>query len=102
MFRRSEERSRVRTPAVIAAGGRTLDCVVRDISGRGARLRVTDADAVPPQFELLLKDTGERRPARVRWRKVNEVGVSFTPERRAFGRRQSAPVGGDPEAVAGR
>jgi hypothetical protein len=87
MLRRAEERSRVRAPAVIAEGGRVLDCMVCDLSPRGARLRVTDAAAVPAEFELIVRDTGDRRPARVRWRRGNEVGVLFTPERRAFGRR---------------
>jgi hypothetical protein len=68
-----------------------MDCVVRDISATGARLRVPDATAVPPQFELLLKQTGEYRPAHVRWRRKGEVGISFMPERRAFGRRPQPP-----------
>jgi hypothetical protein len=46
---------------------------------------------VPQQFELLLKQTGEYRPANVRWRRPNEVGVSFMPERRSFGRRAAPP-----------
>jgi hypothetical protein len=68
-----------------------MDCVVRDISATGARLRVPDSRAVPEQFELLLKQTGEYRPAFVRWRRKGEVGVSFQPERRAFGRRPEPP-----------
>jgi 2-Cys peroxiredoxin 5 len=52
---------------------------VRDISERGARLRVADPDAVPIQFELMFKDSRERRPARVRWRSGREIGVAFVP-----------------------
>ena len=94
MLKRAHDRLRLRVSAEITYAGRVLDCVVRDISKRGARLRVLDASAVPDTFELLLKETGESRPARVRWRRKDEVGVEFTPERRAFGRRQApAPEG---------
>jgi hypothetical protein len=87
MSKRSEERAPVLVPAQITGSGRAIDCVVRDISPKGARLRVPDAGAVPQQFELHLKATNEFRPAHVRWRRTREVGVSFLPERRAFGRR---------------
>jgi hypothetical protein len=85
--KRAEERTPTLAPAQITRGGRDIDCVVRDISAKGARLRVPDAGAVPEKFELLLKQTGEYRPAHVRWRRKTEVGVLFLPERRAFGRR---------------
>ena len=39
----------------------------------GARLRVPDAGAVPQQCELLLKQTGEYRPAHVGWTRKTDV-----------------------------
>ena len=90
-MRHRAERTPTLAPAQITRAGRDIDCVVRDISATGARLRVPDAAAVPEQFELLLKQTGEYRPAFVRWRRKGEIGVSFEPERRAFGRRPHAP-----------
>ena len=92
MYRRVEERVRTLTSAQITQSGRVIDCVVRDMSSKGARLRVPDAGAVPQQFELLMKQSGESRPARVRWRKGVEVGISFMEERRGFGRRTTPPV----------
>ena len=92
MLRRVEERVRTLTAAQITRAGRVIDCVIRDISPKGARLRVPDAGAVPQQFELFLKQSGEYRPAQVRWRRGVEVGVSFLPERRGFGRRVTPPV----------
>lgn len=92
MFRRAEERTRTSVAAQITQAGRIIDCVVRDMSSKGARLRVPDAGAVPQMFELLLKTSGETRPARVRWRKDKEVGIAFVAERRGFGRRQTPPV----------
>jgi hypothetical protein len=89
--KRAADRIPTLAPAQITRAGRVIDCVVKDISATGARLRVPDAGAVPQQFELLIKGTGEYRPAHVRWRRKAEVGVSFMPERRAFGRRAQAP-----------
>ncbi len=91
MSRRVEERQPTLQPAQIRAGARSIDCVVRDMSSRGAKLRVPDAGAVPPQFELIMKDTGKSRPARVRWRRKAEIGIAFMPERRGFGRRLVPP-----------
>lgn len=91
MGKRSENRQPALLAARITRAGREIDCVIRDISPKGARLRVPDAGAVPERFELLLKQTGEYRPAHVRWRRVTEVGVSFMPERRGFGRRIQPP-----------
>lgn len=92
MVRRSEERVPTLVSAQITRAGRVIDCVVRDISAKGARLRVPDAGAVPQRFELFLKATGEYRPATVRWRRKTEVGISFAQERRAFGRRGTPPA----------
>lgn len=92
MKKRAAERTPTLVPAQITRAGRVIDCVVKDISASGARLRVPDAGAVPQEFELLFKQTGEYRPAHVRWRRKTEVGVSFMPERRSFGRRSHAPL----------
>ena len=91
MSRRAEERQPTLRPAQIRAGARSIDCVVRDMSSKGAKLRVPDPGAVPPSFELIMKDTGQSRPARVRWRRKVEVGIAFMPERRGFGRRLVPP-----------
>ena len=91
MLKRTHERTRTLIPAQITRSGRVLDCVVRDLSAGGARLRVADGGAVPQEFELFLKQTGEYRPARVRWRRPTEVGIAFMHERRSFGRRATPP-----------
>jgi len=88
---RFEERTVTLAPARITRAGLEIDCTVRDISSKGARLRVPDARAVPEQFELLLNRTGERRVAEVRWRRRTEIGVLFRLERRSFGRRVQPP-----------
>lgn len=90
--RRSEERVLTSLGAQILCGGQAIECTVRDISPRGARLRVPNPQAVPPEFELVFRDSGRTRPARIRWRGRAEIGIAFTRERRAFGRRPSPVV----------
>lgn len=53
-----------------------IDCVVRNLSETGVRLRVDGALSVPDEFDLLI-DTGERYACRVVRRKMNELGVAF-------------------------
>lgn len=76
---RSGRRRRMLKQAQIVTnlGHSTIDCVVRDISVSGARLRVENGLAVPENFELLLLTEDARTPARVVWRKATEVGVRF-------------------------
>ncbi|HEX2257638.1 MAG TPA: PilZ domain-containing protein [Afifellaceae bacterium] len=55
----------------------TFDCLVRDMSERGARLRFGDILALPAAFELMIGGKGTRLPARIAWRKGAEAGVVF-------------------------
>jgi PilZ domain len=54
-----------------------IDCTVRDMSEKGARLRVPDEFAVPSRFVLRMKDTGENRKVAVRWQAGVDLGVEF-------------------------
>ena len=56
----------------------SLDCVVKDLTETGARLRIPSALHVPDEFTLSITGDGTRRPAQVVWRKISEVGVRFT------------------------
>ena len=91
--RRSEERVATSLGAQIVCGGQVIECTIRDISPRGARLRVPNPQAVPPAFELLFKESGRTRPARLRWKSRAEIGVIFSRERRVFGRRTGPAAG---------
>jgi hypothetical protein len=77
--RRQEPRRRTLLGAkvILNGGNSVLDAVVRDISSRGARLKLDGALIVPDEF--LLRMTGEARPRRVsvKWRLHNEMGVAF-------------------------
>lgn len=66
---------------MLSADGSALGtCLMIDISGTGARLKVDASDALPEQFILLLSHDGKlRRECSVIWRSGNGVGVRFLP-----------------------
>lgn len=78
---RSGHRRRMLKEAKIVTrhGHSTVDCVVRDMSPGGARLKVEDGLSVPASFELLLVSEEARVPAQVVWRKAREIGIRFAP-----------------------
>ena len=55
----------------------TMDCVIRDITEKGARLVITGDDALPSVFELALPLKSRNHRAEIVWRKGRECGVRF-------------------------
>ena len=77
--RRKERRQRVlkRAQVIVKDRGFVVDCVVRDLSPHGARLRF-DAFFAPPQsFSLHIQGSGETRAGELRWQIGNEIGVEL-------------------------
>ena len=75
---RTKQRRRVLKSGKIGFnGGGAIDCVIRDMSERGACLKVASPVGVPDAFELVLDDNGYSRPCRVKWRKATQIGVEF-------------------------
>ena len=65
---------------IVFNGGRsTIDCTVRNLSNKGAKLLVTSVVVIPETFDLLL-DGHSRQPCRVAWRRLKEIGVEFRTE----------------------
>lgn len=59
------------------AGRTKIGCIVRDLSGKGARLEVRfGTPAVPDQFELNIPQV-LKQSCRVMWREGREMGVKF-------------------------
>ena len=77
--RQNEVRHRVLKGARIAFKDRaaTIDCVIRNLSVRGACLIVETPVGIPDSFELLL-DHASVRNCRVAWRKATQIGVEFS------------------------
>lgn len=55
-----------------------IDCIIRDISDTGAKIRCGDQVAVPKEFQLFLPQSKFFREARTVWRRGNEIGIIFT------------------------
>jgi len=53
-----------------------IDCVVRNLSDRGACLNVESYIGIPDSFDLVL-DHAPVRCCRVTWRKATQIGVEF-------------------------
>lgn len=77
--RRSAMRHKVLKGATLSfnKGYGALECVVRNLSGRGARLHLGETTAVPNFFSLEIAGEQTPRSARVRWRSQTAVGVEF-------------------------
>ena len=77
--RREEARARTLkgAKAVFNDGNSVVDCVIRDLSEGGARLKVETAIGFPDHFTLVMESQRARRNCRVIWRSANEIGVTF-------------------------
>ncbi len=53
-----------------------IDCVVRNLSDRGAYLNVESPIGIPNSFDLVL-DHVSVLDCRVTWRKATQIGVEF-------------------------
>jgi hypothetical protein len=55
----------------------TIDCTVRNLSVRGAKLLVGTQVGIPDSFDLTFPADGSTRACKVIWRKEGEIGVVF-------------------------
>lgn len=77
---RQEQRAETLNGAVIVPGNGKpeIRCLVTNISGEGAELRLEAGDRAPPQFELRVPHQAMSYRAQVRWRDEGRIGVEFT------------------------
>ena len=54
--------------AVIKFGGRTIDCLVRNLSATGAAIEVPNEPGIPVRFELTILRLGLNLSCRAVWR----------------------------------
>jgi hypothetical protein len=65
-------------------GSELQSCQIIDISGTGARLKVSLPEALPDQFLLLLSHDGKLyRHCSVVWRRNKAIGVQFIIDRKS-------------------
>jgi len=58
----------------------TIDCIIRDMSDAGARLRIASQLGVPNLFDLVALSANNEFKCEVVWRRGFEVGVKFVQE----------------------
>jgi hypothetical protein len=77
--RRKSPRRRVfkHGKALLNHNSSILDCIIRDVSDSGARIRVDHVSGLPVLFELRIVGEGAPRKVRVVWRSELQVGVEF-------------------------
>lgn len=80
--RRIDSRRRTLRAAKIVYGDYryVVDCVIRDTSTTGMRLRCSHATEVPRDFFLFDPAEQTLRKAEVMWRHEDDLGITFTGE----------------------
>ncbi|MET0259430.1 MAG: PilZ domain-containing protein [Methylobacterium sp.] len=58
-------------------GCSTMDCLIRDMSGTGARLELSETTTLPEVFDLYIQNKAQTYRSTLRWRRANGVGVTF-------------------------
>jgi hypothetical protein len=79
--RRKHQRSPAYMGGLITTDRRliAIDCVVRNMSGAGAKLLVPNATLLPEEFELHITKHESASRVRTRWRRERELGVEVIP-----------------------
>ena len=76
--RRDDARKRCLLSAKIEFNDRqsVMDCVVRDRSDKGMRIKLPSAARVPGEFDLHVVDRGQKHRMRVMWRVGDDIGLA--------------------------
>lgn len=74
--KRQAKRETVLKAAKIVFGDSIIDCVVQNVSARGARIRTAVMVQVPDRVTLRFND-GTSSPALRRWARGNQIGFEF-------------------------
>ncbi|MEM9262858.1 MAG: PilZ domain-containing protein [Pseudomonadota bacterium] len=59
-----------------------VDCVIRDMSDGGARIRLEEARPLPATMRLTLTDTAQTRLCRLAWQQARNAGLEFWDAKR--------------------
>ncbi len=75
---RKDQRSRtLKTGRILLESGGVIDCVIRDISEEGARIRIGATTPLPKRFRLQVVADGSITAAELKWQRGAEAGVGF-------------------------
>ncbi|MGO9132756.1 MAG: PilZ domain-containing protein [Methylovirgula sp.] len=92
MNRRTLNRHRCRVTAHLCVLGEPeLECDVRDLTLKGARLTLPAEIALPQRLTVVLPGWGDVRAAQLRWQEGNVIGVAFGPDEKTSGAQTLYP-----------
>ena len=78
MEKREPRTRTLKTARIVFNNGRSvIDCVVRNLSSRGALLVLPSVLGVPETFELHIESDGSCHAARTVWKGHGKIGVAF-------------------------
>lgn len=72
----------------------SADCLIRDITESGARLRFSGSVTVPEVFELYIPNKQETLRAHIKWHRGGDIGVEFETGPRQVDSPQLVPTAG--------
>jgi len=75
--KRAAVRRKIHKAGSIVVGSRAVICTVHNLSATGAALSLKHPSDLPDAFVLILEMEHRRRPCRVVWRRVDQIGVTF-------------------------
>jgi hypothetical protein len=68
----------VKGAKIVLGASSILDCVVRDLTNAGARVKLPYAVDLPEEVAITFDGGRTCRPCRIAWRALNETGVEFS------------------------
>lgn len=77
--RRTSPRGRALKGAKIAFNQKAsvMDCIVRNLTDKGALLKVPSTVGIPERFDIKLDTERAYRPCKVVWRRDDSLGIEF-------------------------
>ena len=69
-------------PGTISFGEQAFDCVILNLSDRGASLSLETDATIPFVFDLMIDGERRHRRCRVVWRVERQLGISFDADQR--------------------
>jgi hypothetical protein len=74
---RVTQRQKVIKAGTISFDGSGIDCLVRNMSVRGANLEVESQIGIPNSFDLVINAEHSNQHCHIVWRKARRIGVAF-------------------------
>lgn len=71
------QKSLLRGLAYLGNSPSAMNCLVRDISGTGARLKFSGPITAPDTLDLHIPAKNQTLRCRVKWREADEIGITF-------------------------